>query len=164
MNDELPTGERLGRIERGVQRRIDARRQLARRVAGGAVVLLVVAGGVALIRPLSGTLTSSGASGSSAREPEYGPAASAAGAPVRCHGEVDRTVTADPAGLPASALAACARVERGASTSALEGGGATPTPSPSPAAALCRSKDGSLHVYSGPASACAAHGMTPWSE
>lgn len=162
MNDGLPTDERLDRIERGVQRRIDARRATRQGVARGVtavlVLLVVVGGGFALLRSTS-TATSSGAAGSAAR-----PAASAASAlvPVTCHDGRTVAAKADGSGLPASALAACALAERGATVSgphAASGTDASATPS---TGVLCRTKDGELHVYPGLPSACATHGMAPY--
>ncbi len=164
MNDELPTEERLGRIERGVRRRIDARRAarqgVLRGVVGVAVAAVVIGGGFALLRPQSNSGGGSTAAGGTAA----GSAASAAPSttvPVRCHG--DRTVVAqaDPAGLPASALAACVAAERRANVSAQqnEGTAASATPATS---TLCRTKGGVLHVYAGPPAVCATHGLSPY--
>jgi hypothetical protein len=156
MNDELPTDERVRRIERGVARRIGARRVVAQRIAVAAVAVVVVGGGFALIRPMSSGGSATSAAGSAAS------AAPSTALAVECHG--DRTVTArvDPTGLPASALVACARAEHGSAPAeqhAAGGTGASATPAPS---TLCETVHGALHVYPGPPSMCATHGMHPY--
>lgn len=159
MSDELPTEERLRRIERGVQRRIDARRataqQVRRGVAGGALTVLVIVGGFALLRPVASTVTA-GAAGSAA----------SALVPVRCHAATT-TTTAEAArsGLPASALAACAAAataDRAEADPETTSGGSTTSGSFAGSAGpstVCRADDGALHVYIGGATACRAHGM-----
>ena len=156
MNDELPTDERLRRIERGVQRRIILRRVIPQRIAVAAVAVVLVAGGFALLRP-----TASGGSSTSAAGSAASPIPTDAMF-VECHGT--RTVTArvDPTGLPASALAACARAERGgvaADQHAAGTSGASPTPATS---TLCETVHGALHVYPGLPPMCAAHAMHPY--
>lgn len=157
MSDDLPTPERLGRIERGVQRRIDRRRQVGRQIAGASVAVLLVVGGVALARPLlvssSGGSASSGGSGGSA-------AGSSAGrtSTVLCHeGTTTRTVQAH-GDLPAAAIAACAAVD-GQTASSARPGDLPATPSPSATPVLCESSKGTLEVYLGDAATCATHDL-----
>jgi hypothetical protein len=163
MSDDLPTEEQLRRIERGVQRRIDARRattqQVVRRVAGGIAAVLLIGGGFALLRPLGvGTATSSSSGGSAARPSSTEIVA------VRCHdGRTTTEVRVARTGLPAAAVQACAAAAftAGAQPDTASGTSATPTPTPRPSA-LCRAEDGALHVYVGAAAVCAAHGMTAY--
>lgn len=154
MSDDLPTPERLGRIERGVQRRIDRRRQVAQQIAGASVAVLLVVGGVALARPL--LLSSSGGGASSAGG---APAAgtSAEETTVLCHdASATRTVQAHGA-LPAAAIAACAAA--GPTAASARPGDVAATPSPSPTSVLCESSEGTLEVYLGDASTCATHDL-----
>lgn len=160
MNDDLPTPERLGRIERGVQRRIDRRRQVAQQIAGASVAVLLVVGGVALVRPL--LVSSSGGSASS------GGGASAAGSSaedtrtVLCH-DASGTRTVQARGdLPAAALAACAPAVGGPRASSARPGNLPATPSPSPTSVLCESSKGTLEVYLGDAATCATHDLRPF--
>ena len=155
MSDGLPSDEQLRRIERGVQQRIRGRRLVGQRIAGTLVAVLLVAGGIALVRPV---LATSGAASSSAGGSTGG--GSSATVVVTCHGPGGATtVRAAEAGLPATALAACAATTgKGARPNALQG--RTPIPSPSPAQVLCRAPSGDLHVYLGGAATCAAHAMT----
>ncbi|GAA4734557.1 hypothetical protein GCM10025783_00190 [Amnibacterium soli] len=158
MSDGLPSDEQLRRIERGVQQRIRGRRLAAQRVAGALVAVLLVVGGIALVRPVLGTAggaaSSSGGSG--------GFVSGSAVVAVVCHGATGATVVkASEAGLPASALDACAAAGSRLSTArprALQE--EAPSPSASPAAVLCRTAEGGLHVYPGGAATCAAHAMT----
>ena len=157
MSDGLPSDEQLRRIERGVQQRIRGRRLVAQRVAGTLVAVLLVAGGIALVRPVLGT---SGGSASSAGG-STGEHSSAIVA-VTCHGPGGATtVEAAEAGLPATALAACATTPEPAAASARPHAlqGRTPTPSASLAQVLCRTSSGALHVYLGGAATCAQHAM-----
>jgi hypothetical protein len=157
MSDGLPSDEQLRRIERGVEQRIRGRRLAVQRITGTVVALLLVAGGVALVRPqLSSSGSASSADGASG-------GGSSALVVVICHAPGGaRTVRASSTDLPASAIAACSAVpaEGGASArpNALEGRTATPTPAPTPV--LCRASSGALHVYPGGARSCAAHAMT----
>ena len=162
MSDDLPTEERLGRIERGVQRRIDARRVSAQRVvrgvSGGAVAVLLVVGGFALIRP--SISSPSGAAGASS-----GRSAASALVPVRCHdGATTTTTRAARAGLPASAIAACTTVRFSANSAPeVQGASGAPRPVPTPpSSVLCRAEDGALQVYFGGTASCATHGTTPY--
>jgi hypothetical protein len=157
MSDGLPSDEQLRRIERGVQRRIRGRRLVAQRIAGTLVAVLLVAGGIALVRPV---LTSTGSASSAGGSSGGGSVATVA---VTCHGPGGATtVKAAEAGLPATALAACtAAVEPAAASArphALQGR-TPPTPSPSPTQVLCRTSSGALHVYLGGAATCTAHAM-----
>lgn len=161
MSDDLPTPERLGRIERGVQRRIDRRRQVARQIAGASFAVLLVVGGVALARPLlvssSGGSASSGGSGGSA-------AGSSAGrtSTVLCHeGTTTRTVQAHGT-LPAAAIAACAAAVGGQTASSARPGDLPATPSPSATPVVCESSKGTLEVYLGDAATCATHDLRPF--
>lgn len=167
MTDELPTEERLRRIEQGVHRRIDARRATARSVrqglTSGLVVVLLLGGGFALLRSTAGGTAASSGAGSAAS-----PAASgSASVPVTCHdGAASTTARADRSTLPASALEACAVAAFGAEARPNAAGGTDATSSPSPTAlpsVLCRGKGGDLHVYLGAAAVCATHGMTAYS-
>jgi hypothetical protein len=160
VTDDLPTPERLRRIERGVQQRLAARRatrqSVLRGVTGVVVAAVVIGGGFALLRPGSNSATSGSAGGSAAR------ASSAPLVPIECHrGKAITTTQADPAGLPASALAACAAAGRTAAAEPLSGNGPAASASPS-ARTLCRTKDGVLHVYPGLPAVCATHGMAPY--
>jgi hypothetical protein len=157
MTDDLPTDERLRRIERGVHQRIDRRRRLARRIAGASVAVVLVAGGIALVRPqLATTSGASSAAGGSAE------GTSAGTVTVLCHrGAAVTPVQAERRGLPASALAACTTAQGATAASArprpLDGR----TPSPAPTPVLCASPSGVLHVYLGSATTCAAHRLQP---
>lgn len=156
MNDDLPTSEGLGRIERGVQRRIDRRRQVARQIAGASVAVLLAVGGVALVRPLL-VFSSGGSAGGG-----YA-AGSSAGrtSTVLCHeGTTTRTVEAH-ATLPAAAIAACTSVTRRTASSARPGD-LPATPSPSATPVLCESSKGTLHVYLDDAATCATHDLRPF--
>ena len=107
MSDELPTEDRLRRIEHGVQRRIDARRatvqSVRRGVTGGIVTVLLIGGGFALLRPMAGTSTASSGAGSAASAP------ASAVVSITCHrGAATAAVRADRSALPGSALRACA--------------------------------------------------------
>lgn len=157
MSDGLPSDEQLRRIEHGVQRRIRGRRLAAQRVAGALVAVLLVAGGIALVRPM---LTSTGSASSAGGSSGGGSVAAVA---VVCHGAGGTTtVKAAQAGLPGSAFAACAAApEKDAATArpnALQG--RTPTASAVAAHVLCRTSSGDLHVYVGGAATCAAHAMS----
>lgn len=157
MSDGLPTDDQLRRIERGVQRRIDLRRRAARRaagVAGAALAVALLGGGLVLVRPvLVGT-----SSGSAASSGKGAPASDRVA--VVCHGTPTRSVEVERSGLPAAALHACAAAGPGAG-GASRAAGAGASPAPSPASVLCRAADGRLHVYPG-AAACSGHGMTPF--
>jgi hypothetical protein len=162
MSDGLPSDEQLRRIERGVQRRIDLRRRLAQRIAGGGVAVLLVVGGFALLRPTMGTSAGAGSTSGRFSGADSGGAAAPAEAlqAVRCHGAVATTVSVDPARLPTSALIACAAAERRQVAAATDGGDvATPRPSAS-GAVLCRAADGALSVWAG--SSCTVHGLQPY--
>lgn len=156
MSDGLPSDDQLRRIERGVQRRIRGRRLAAQRVAGTLVAVLLVAGGIALVRPvLTSTGSASSAGGSNGGH-------SVAAVAVVCHGpEGATTVEAAESGLPASAFEACATTTEHAAATARPNAlqGRTPSPSASPAQVLCRASSGELHVYPGGPPTCAAHGM-----
>lgn len=157
MSDDLPTPERLGRIERGVQRRIDRRRQVGRQIASASVAVLLVVGGVALAQPL---LVSS--NGGSATSAGGAPAAgtSAEDTTVLCHeGTTTRTVQAHGT-LPAAAIAACAAV--GPTASSARPGDVVDSPSPSANPVLCESSKGTLEVYLGDAATCATHDLRPF--
>jgi hypothetical protein len=150
MSDGLPTDEQLRRIERGVQRRIDTRRRIAQRVAGTAVAVLLLAGGIALIGPLTSISTSGAAGGSSGSRGSV-----AATEPVTCHdGGTTTRVSAARDGLPGSAVRACTQPAQAADASrrpsADQESGARPV--------LCRAPSGALHVYL--AGGCAEHDMT----
>ncbi|MBW4042009.1 MAG: hypothetical protein HIU86_07750 [Acidobacteria bacterium] len=166
MSDELPTEDRLRRIERGVQRRIDARRATAQRlvrgITGAAVAVLVIGGGFALLRPMAGT--SAGSSGVGAAGSAGGSAASApaTAVPVVCHdGAATTTVRADRSALPVSAFEACAAASFGADAGPSTAGSASGSPTAMPRV-LCRAEDGVLHVYVGTTAVCATHGLTPY--
>ena len=167
MSDDLPTDERLRRIERGVQRRIDGRRQVAQRIAGASVAVVLVVGGFALVRPLlsiTGTASSSTAGGDAQGTSAGDSTASeaAASGTVRCHdGATTRTVPVGAGDQPAAAIAACIAAARRAATAAQpEDRG--PTPVPSPSAVVCESSTGVLHVSLGDAAACATHDLRPF--
>jgi hypothetical protein len=145
MSDELPTEERMRRIERGVQRRIDAHRASAQRVrqgvTGGLVVVLLLGGGFALLRSS---------------------APASAAVPVLCHdGAATTTARADRSTLPASALRACASAAYGTEAAPNSAGGRSASPTVAPRV-LCRAEDGALHVYPGAPVACSAHRMTAY--
>lgn len=158
MSDDLPTPERLGRIERGVQRRIDRRRQAAQRIVGASVGTLVVVGGFALILPavsFSGGASSS-AGGSSAERT----------AAVVCHDATGaRTIRVAVSRLPGAAIADCSREVSGTATTdatrpnAL--GDDEATPSPLPTTVLCETEKGVLHVYLADPAPCSAHQQEP---
>jgi hypothetical protein len=157
MSDGLPSDEQLRRIERGVQQRIRGRRIAVQRIAGTFVALLLLVGGVALVRPL---VSSSGSAASAGGSAGGGSSALVA---VVCHGPAGvRIVRASPADLPASAIAACSAVPaKGAASArpnALDGRTATSAPARTPV--LCRTPSGTLHVYPGGARTCAEHAMT----
>jgi hypothetical protein len=160
MSDELPTEERMRRIERGVQRRIDAHRASAQRVrqgvTGGLVVVLLLGGGFALLRSTAGTSTAASGSGSAASAP------ASAAVPVLCHdGAATTTARADRSTLPASALRACASAAYGTEAAPNSAGGRSASPTVAPRV-LCRAEDGALHVYPGAPVACSAHRMTAY--
>ena len=157
MSDGLPSDDQLRRIERGVQQRIRGRRLAVQRVAGTLVAVLLVVGGITLVRPVLATSGSASSAGDSTAE------RSSAAVVVVCHGERGAThVEVPEAGLPAAAFAACSattgRRAASAQPNALEG--RTPTPSASSAQVLCRTSSGALHVYLGGAATCAEHAMT----
>ncbi|WP_375405488.1 hypothetical protein [uncultured Amnibacterium sp.] len=159
MNDDLPTPEGLGRIERGVQRRIDRRRQVARQIAGASVAVLLAVGGVALVRPF--LVFSSGGSASSAGGGYEAGSSAGRTSTVLCHeGATTRTVEAHGT-LPAAAIAACTSVARRTASSARPGD-LPATPSPSATPVLCESSKGTLHVYLDDAATCATHDLLPF--
>jgi len=156
MSDGLPSDEQLRRIEHGVQQRIRGRRLAAQRLAGTLVAVLLVVGGIALVRPV---LTSAGSASSAGGSSGGGSIATVA---VICHGPGGATtVQAAEAGLPSTAFDACAATGRAAASArphALQG--RTPTPSAASAPVLCRASSGALHVYLGGAATCTEHAMT----
>ena len=189
MTDGLPTDEQLRRIERGVQRRIDLRRAVARRVAGTTAAVALLGGGFALLVPLA---MGSGSSGGSAAAPAAG---SAASQPVECHAssarDSSRVQRPAPAGVEAErpraacgatavdfqsgtgrlSTAAPSTASSGAGTSngtaeAAPSGSSLTSGSASPSlrgpAVLCVAPDGVLHVFPAderPTTLCARNGM-----
>lgn len=154
MSDGLPSEEQLRRIERGVQQRIRGRRIAVQRIAGAFVALLLVVGGVALLRPVLSSFGSATSSGSSSGGGSSGLVV------VVCHGPGGaRTVRASSADLPASAIVACSGVPTKEAASARPDRRLA-TPAPTSTSVLCRAPSGALHVYTGGARTCAAHAMT----
>ena len=180
MSDGLPTDEQLRRIERGVQRRIDRRREMAHRVTGTAAAVVLLGGGFALALPFALGHGSAGSASSAG-----GSAGSAAPAQaVLCHASsgVDSPTTRVEAapGAPAEAIAAACgpavefqsgsgRMPTATSpaASAAAPGAVSPTsdrPSAGPPAVVCRAADGVLHVFPAdrrPATLCTRNGMRP---
>jgi hypothetical protein len=157
MSDDLPDDERVRRIERGVQRRIDGRRRIAQRIAGASVAVLLVAGGFALLRPVVSLSSGAGGSASSAE-------GTSRVVRVTCHSAAGtERVAAEEDGLPASAIRACTAAlggEVSGTKAGAQGAGGAPSATPS-APLLCRTTSGALHVYLGTAATCVSHDMTP---
>jgi hypothetical protein len=166
MSGQVPNDEQLARIERGVHRRIDARRRAIRGVTGGAAGLAIVVGGFALVLPALGGASSGSSAGSGGGTMQQYAASDAAAIPVICHGSTRRTVQAEEALLPESAADACVaatlRNAAGTSESATDSGASASSAAAS--SAVCRAEDGAVHVYVGSSDACAAHGMEPVTE
>jgi len=137
---------------------------VAQRIAGASVAVVLVVGGIALVRPVLSF--SGGASGSSAQGTSAGDTSAERTTTVICHDASGTTqVPAVRAGLPASALAACSAAIAAAATAApstrpnaVEG--RTPTPTPTPL--LCESPAGVLHVYVAGSGSCEAHDLLPY--
>jgi hypothetical protein len=167
MSGQVPSDEQLARIERGVHRRIDARRRAIRGVTGGAAGLAIVVGGFALVLPALGGAGSGSSAGSGGGTIQRYAASDAAAIPVICHGTTRRSVQAEEAGLPASAAEACVaatlRGAAGSPESATDAGDSGSSTAADPSA-VCRAEDGAVHVYVGSFDACAAHGMETVTE
>lgn len=175
-DDGLPSDEQLGRIQRGVMRRIDLRRLLARRIAGGAAAVLLVGGGIGLLAThpigLSGASSGSAAGGSRAED-------AAGSVVVRCaihpgdESAGPASVRVPESRLPEAAVAGCSGTtvefqagsggvsdSSAASAAPAAGRGSTPEP-----AVLCIDVDGSYVVLVRHGSAratCVAAGMEPF--
>jgi hypothetical protein len=160
MSDGLPTGEQLRRIERGVRQRIDRRRTIARRVAGASAAVLLVTGGIALVRP--SLSMSGGSSASSGQDTGAGGTSAERSQAVICHTPTTTTkARAARDDLPASAFAACSAALATAVPSTRPNALEAPSPTTAPTAVLCESTSGLLHVYLGDARPCAAHDLRP---
>ncbi|MDH2444260.1 hypothetical protein QDR37_09915 [Amnibacterium sp. CER49] len=180
MRDDLPTEERLDRIERAVLSRIrleeDARLRRRRRLVGGGMGLALAAAVVGLVVVVHPVGQSGASSGSAAGGSAYsGPSSasggntadsSGGGAPaVVCHAGATTTspsakaTATDP--TPVRLADACAKAlgpEAAPRTTS------TPTTAGLPGPAVCRDRAGVLHVFLTDSPArrvCPANGMTP---